>query len=61
MNPPTAFTLARAYIALLRADLTPESIADAVRLNDLQANPALAHWLVTHARLSHPASSIQHL
>ncbi len=29
MNPPTAFTLARAYIALLRADLTTEAIAAA--------------------------------
>jgi hypothetical protein len=43
MNTPTAFNLARAYIALLRADLTPEAIADAVRLNDLQANPSIDH------------------
>lgn len=43
MNLPTAFTLARAYIALLQADLTPEAIADAVRLNDIQANPAIDH------------------
>lgn len=38
-----ATALAHAYITLLRAELTPGEIAEAVRLNDLQANPGIDH------------------
>lgn len=43
MKAPSAITLAKHYIELLREDLTPEQIANAVSLNTAEADPNIDH------------------